>query len=62
MTSIRRASRRWQAAMAATSDTRAFGSAALATGASYAHTFSKPGTYRYHCSIHPFMVATVVTA
>jgi plastocyanin len=43
-----------------TSDTSAFGSAALATGASYAHTFTTPGTYKYHCSIHPFMVATVV--
>jgi plastocyanin len=43
-----------------TSDTGLFGSAALPTGAGYAHTFTKPGTYSYHCSIHPFMVATVV--
>jgi plastocyanin len=43
-----------------TSDTGAFTSAALTTGASYAHTFTKPGTYAYHCSIHPFMVAVVV--
>ena len=43
-----------------TSDTGAFTSAALTTGATYAHTFTKPGTYAYHCSIHPFMVAVVV--
>jgi amicyanin len=27
---------------------------------SYTHTFSKPGTYDYICSIHPFMHGTVV--
>jgi amicyanin len=27
---------------------------------SYSHTFSKPGTYRYICSIHPVMHGTVV--
>ena len=27
---------------------------------SYTHTFSSPGTYRYICSIHPFMHGTVV--
>jgi amicyanin len=27
---------------------------------SYTHTFSKPGTYHYICSIHPFMHGTVV--
>jgi plastocyanin len=37
-----------------------FRSAVLAKGAGYQHTFDKPGTYRYLCSIHPFMVATVV--
>jgi plastocyanin len=27
---------------------------------SYTHSFSSPGTYRYICSIHPFMQGTVV--
>jgi amicyanin len=38
-------------------------SAVLAGGqASYSFTFSKPGTYTYLCSIHPFMHGTVVVA
>ena len=35
------------------------GSAALSTGQSYSFTFTKPGTYSYLCTIHPFMTATV---
>ncbi|MFE8945001.1 cupredoxin domain-containing protein [Streptomyces sp. NPDC007856] len=34
-------------------------SAALATHAAYSYTFTKPGTYSYICTIHPFMTATV---
>ena len=34
-------------------------SAALSTGQSYSYTFTKPGTYSYLCTIHPFMTATV---
>jgi plastocyanin len=34
-------------------------SAALDTGQSYSYTFTRPGTYRYLCTIHPFMTATV---
>ena len=37
-----------------------FHSAALNTGATYRYTFTKPGQYRYLCTIHPFMRATVV--
>lgn len=31
----------------------------LNTGQTYAYTFTKPGTYSYLCTIHPFMTATV---
>ncbi|MFD8390761.1 cupredoxin family copper-binding protein [Streptomyces sp. NPDC059680] len=34
-------------------------SAALATHGSYTHTFTKPGSYAYVCTIHPFMTGTV---
>ncbi|MBX7554806.1 plastocyanin/azurin family copper-binding protein [Streptomyces sp. NPDC004232] len=34
-------------------------SAALTTHATYSYTFTKPGTYAYLCTIHPFMTATV---
>jgi plastocyanin len=34
-------------------------SAALSTGQTYSYTFTKPGTYSYLCTIHPFMTATV---
>jgi plastocyanin len=43
-----------------TSDTGAFSSAALPVGAGFSYTFTKPGTQKYHCSIHPFMIAMVV--
>jgi plastocyanin len=36
-----------------------FRSAALDSGESFAFTFAKPGTYKYVCSIHPKMMATV---
>jgi plastocyanin len=38
----------------------AFSSDPLPTGASYRFTFTKPGTYTYHCSIHPSMKGTVI--
>ncbi|MGO9206964.1 MAG: plastocyanin/azurin family copper-binding protein [Candidatus Limnocylindrales bacterium] len=45
-----------------TADDGSFDSGTLASGATYKHTFSKAGTYAYHCSIHPSMVARVVYA
>ncbi|HEX6478855.1 MAG TPA: plastocyanin/azurin family copper-binding protein [Ktedonobacteraceae bacterium] len=31
-----------------------------AQSGTYSFTFTKPGTYAYHCSFHPFMKATIV--
>jgi plastocyanin len=45
-----------------TSDAGAFNSPVLQPGASFSFTFSKPGTYSYHCSIHPFMTGKVVVS
>jgi plastocyanin len=38
----------------------AFSSDSLASGASYSFTFTQPGTYTYHCSIHPSMKGTII--
>jgi plastocyanin len=32
----------------------------IAPGASYKRTFTAPGTYNYHCGIHPSMKGTIV--
>jgi len=36
-----------------------FSSDPLSQGSSFTFTFTKPGTYTYHCSIHPSMTGTV---
>jgi amicyanin len=38
----------------------AFSSAPIVNGQSYSFTFARPGTYPYHCSIHPSMTGTVI--
>lgn len=43
-----------------TADQGAFGSGGLPTGQSYSFTFTKAGTYTYHCSIHPAMTASII--
>jgi plastocyanin len=43
-----------------TANDGSFTSSPLITGGTYTHTFTAPGTYQYHCSIHPFMHGTVV--
>jgi amicyanin len=44
----------------ASSDKSFKGSAGLDTGDSYSYTFDKPGTYKYYCTLHPFMTGTIV--
>ena len=41
-------------------DDDTFASDPLDSGATFAHRFDTPGTYRYVCGIHPTMTATVI--
>src|SRR5437867_12632451 len=43
-----------------TSGTGAFSSAGLVNDDTFVQTFTKPGTYQYFCSIHPYMKGTLV--
>ena len=43
-----------------TSDDKAWDSGTIAPGASFSVTVTQPGTYAYHCSLHPFMHGAVV--
>lgn len=43
-----------------TSDNRFFDSGALLKNQTYSYTFNTPGTYTYHCSLHPDMVGEIV--
>lgn len=42
-----------------TSDTGAFQSPSMPQGATFTFTFSKAGSYPYHCSVHPSMTAKI---
>jgi plastocyanin len=42
-----------------TSDSNAFNSGTVNSGATFSFTFATVGTYAYHCAIHPSMVASV---
>ncbi len=44
----------------ATASNGSFDTGILKKGASASHTFTRPGTYAYICTIHPFMHGTVV--
>ena len=41
-------------------DPPAFDSKALDTDDKYSFTFTKPGTYKYFCKVHPHMTAVVI--
>jgi plastocyanin len=43
-----------------TADDGSFDSKGLGQGDTYARTFAKPGTYAYHCAVHPFMKGVVI--
>ncbi|HET8524187.1 MAG TPA: cupredoxin domain-containing protein [Thermomicrobiales bacterium] len=43
-----------------TADDGAFDSGNLPTGQSFSMTFDTPGTFTYHCAIHPNMTATII--
>jgi len=43
-----------------TADAGSFDSGHISSGGTFSMTFKKAGTYAYHCSIHPSMVAQVV--
>ena len=43
-----------------TADDGSWGSSALGQGGTYSHVFTSPGSYPYHCAIHPYMTDTVV--
>lgn len=43
-----------------TSDDGAISSGNIASGGTFSHTFTTPGTYAYHCTIHPTMAGSIV--
>ena len=43
-----------------TSSAGDFDSKGMDTSGVWRHTFTKPGTYKYFCELHPFMKATIV--
>jgi len=44
----------------ATADDGSFDTGILSKGQSGSHTFTKPGTYAFHCTPHPFMTGKVI--
>ncbi|MFH1094848.1 MAG: cupredoxin family copper-binding protein [Candidatus Micrarchaeota archaeon] len=44
----------------ATADDGTFDSGTLGQGQSWSHAFDTPGTYSYHCAIHPSMTGKII--
>ncbi len=44
----------------ATADDKSFDSEGLDGGGTWQHVFTKAGTYKYFCELHPYMKATIV--
>ena len=42
-----------------TSDDGSFESGRMSRGSEFNHTFTQPGTYMYHCAIHPSMTGEI---
>lgn len=51
-----------QAHTAISDDNSTFDTGLIAAGAKASVTLEKPGTYAYHCSLHPFMKAQIVVS
>ncbi|MFL6327504.1 MAG: PQQ-dependent sugar dehydrogenase [Nitrososphaeraceae archaeon] len=47
---------------ASTATSAQFKSGFLSQGMTFKHTFDKPGTFNYYCSVHPTMIGKVVVA
>ena len=43
-----------------TSDNGQFASPTISSGSNFSFTFTKAGTYQYHCAIHPSMTGVVI--
>jgi len=43
-------------------DGTTFNSGFINPGATFSFTFTKAGTFPYHCNIHPFMKATIIVS
>lgn len=43
-----------------TANSNSFNSGTIVPGSNFTMTFTTPGTYQYHCNIHPFMTGTVI--
>jgi plastocyanin len=43
-----------------TSDSGSFNSGSIGGGSGFSRVFTTPGTYEYHCTVHPYMTGTVI--